>query len=98
MAEENVQAAKAEVQRLLDTSFIREVTYPEWLSNVVILKQKNGKWQMCTDFTYINKCFTKDDFPLARIDKIVDCAAASEMMALLDCFSGYHQIWLQAED
>jgi hypothetical protein len=38
MAEENVQAAKAEVQRLLDTSFIREVTYPEWLSNVVILK------------------------------------------------------------
>jgi hypothetical protein len=53
---------------------------------------------MCTDFTYINKCCTKDDFPLARIDKIVDCAAASEMMAQLDCFSGYHQIWLQAED
>jgi thiaminase len=39
-----------------------------------------------------------DDFPLARIDQIIDSAAASEMMALLDCFSGYHQIWLRTED
>jgi hypothetical protein len=28
MAEEKVEAAKAEVQRLLDAGFIREVTYP----------------------------------------------------------------------
>jgi hypothetical protein len=30
MGEGKVQAAKAEVQRLLDAGFIREVTYPEW--------------------------------------------------------------------
>jgi hypothetical protein len=29
MFEEKVEAAKAEVQRLLDAGFIREVTYPE---------------------------------------------------------------------
>jgi hypothetical protein len=38
-----VEAAKAEVQRLLDTGFIREVTYPEWLANVVMVKKKNEK-------------------------------------------------------
>jgi hypothetical protein len=38
-----VEAAKAEVQRLLDTRFIREVTYPEWLANVVMVKKKNEK-------------------------------------------------------
>jgi hypothetical protein len=53
---------------------------------------------MCIDFTDHNKCCPKDDFPLPRIDKIIDSAVASEMMALLDCFSGYHQIWLRAED
>jgi hypothetical protein len=53
---------------------------------------------MCTDFTDLNKYCPKDDFPLTRIDKIVNSAAASEMMALVDCFSGYHQIWLQPED
>jgi hypothetical protein len=32
MIEEKVEAAKAEVWRLLDAGFIREVTYPEWLA------------------------------------------------------------------
>jgi hypothetical protein len=41
---------------------------------------------MCTDFTDLNKCCSKDDFLLARIDKIVDSATRCEMMALLDCF------------
>jgi hypothetical protein len=90
MVEEKVEAAKAEVQRLLDACFIREVTYPEWLANVIMVKEKNGKWQVCTDFTDLNKCYPKDDFPLTRIDQIIDYAAASEMMALLDCFSRYH--------
>jgi hypothetical protein len=29
---------------------------------------------------------------------VVDSAASYEMMVLLDCFSGYHQIWLRKED
>jgi hypothetical protein len=35
---------------------------------------------------------------LARIDKIVDSTPGCEMMASLDCFSCYHQIWLHRED
>jgi hypothetical protein len=98
MLDEKVAAAKAEVQRLLDAGFIREVLYPSWLANVVMIKKKNDKWRMCTDFTDHNNCCPKDDFPLSRIDKMVDSAAGCETMALLDCFSGYHQIWLHKED
>jgi hypothetical protein len=53
---------------------------------------------MFTDFTDLNKCFPKDDFSLLRIDKIVDSATGCMMMALLDCFSCYHQSWLSRED
>jgi hypothetical protein len=53
---------------------------------------------MCIDFIDLNKCCPNDDLSLARIDMIVDSAAGCEMMALLDCFSGYHQIWLRKED
>jgi hypothetical protein len=63
-----------------------------------MVKKKNGKWRMCTDFTDLNKCSPKDDFLLMRIDKVVDSAAGCETMALLDCFLGYHQIWLRKED
>jgi hypothetical protein len=98
MAEEKIQEVKAEVQRVLDVGFRRGVTYPKWLSNVVMVNNKNGKCRMCIDFIDLNKCSQNDDFPLARIDQIVNFSVASEMMALLDCFSGYHQIWLQPED
>jgi hypothetical protein len=63
-----------------------------------MVKKKNGKWRMCTDFTDLNKCCPKDDFPLFRIDKVVKSAIGCETMTLLDCFSGYHQIWLYKED
>jgi hypothetical protein len=81
----------------LDVGFICEVHYPSWLVNVVMVKKKNGKWKMCTNFTDLNKSCLKDDHPLLRIDKVVDSAVGSEIMALLDCFSGYHQIWLHKD-
>jgi hypothetical protein len=92
MSDEKVATAKSEVQRLLDAGFIHEIQYPSWLANVVMVKKKNGKWKMCTYFTDLNKCCPKDDFPLSRINKVVDSTAGCETMALLDCFSGYYQI------
>jgi hypothetical protein len=92
MYEEKVNTVEVEVQRLQDTKVIREVMYPVWLDNTVQVKKKNGKWRMCMDFTDLNKACKKDDFPLERVDKVVDDAANSEMLSLLDMFSGYHQI------
>jgi hypothetical protein len=46
----------------------------------------------------LNKCCPKDDFPLSTIDNVDDSAAGCKTMVLLDCFSGYHQIYLHKED
>ena len=53
---------------------------------------------MCVDFMSLNKACPKDDFPLPRISTLVDSAANCELLSLLDCFSGYHQIWMNQED
>jgi hypothetical protein len=98
MSDEKTEAAKAEVHRLLEANFIEPVAYPMWLANVVMVQKKSGKWQMCIDFTSLNKACPKDNFPLPRIDKIVDSAAGCEVMSLLDYFSGYHQIYMKEED
>jgi hypothetical protein len=53
---------------------------------------------MYIDFMDLNKACPKDDFPLTRIEVAIDSAAGCEMMSLLDCFSGFHQLWLRADD
>jgi hypothetical protein len=53
---------------------------------------------MCIDFTDLNKACPKDEFPLPRIDSLVDAAASLELMSLLDCYLGYHQIWMKKKD
>jgi hypothetical protein len=98
MSDDKAEDARNEVKRLLSAGVIREVKYPEWLANTVMVKKSNGKWRMCIDFIDLNKACPKDEFPLPRIDSLVDAATSSELMSLLDCYSGYHQIWMKKED
>ena len=42
-AQERDKAIAEEVQKLLEADFIREVYYPDWLANVVIVKKVNEK-------------------------------------------------------
>jgi hypothetical protein len=70
MSDEKTEAAKAEVHRLLEAKFIVPIAYPTWLTNVVMVQKKSGKWRMCIDFTSLNKAWPKDNFPLPRIDKM----------------------------
>ena len=87
-----------EVKGLLGVGFIRELQYPEWLANVVVVKKKNGKWRVCIDFTDLNKSFPKDPFPLRHIEKLVNATAGHQLMSIMDTFSGYNQILMHPED
>ena len=97
-APERQKAINEEVGKLLQAGAIREVEYPEWLANVVIVKKANGKWRLCIDFTDINKACPKDSFPLPRIDLIVDATAGHELLSFMDAFSGYNQISMDPDD
>ena len=87
-----------EVRKLLEAGFIREVYYPDWLVNVVMVKKNNGKWRMCVDFTDLNRACPKDSYPLPRIDTLVDSTARHELLSFMDAFSGYKQIKMKEED
>ena len=62
---------KEETQKLLSAGHIKEIQYPEWLANVVLVKKANEKWRMCVDFTDLNKACPKDSYPLPNIDALV---------------------------
>ena len=79
-----------EVEKLLAANFIREVHYPEWLANVVLVKKTNEKWRICIDYTDLNKARPKDSFPILRIDQLVDATVGHELLSFLDAYSGYN--------
>ena len=97
-APDRQQAINEEVEKILQARAIREVEYPEWLANVVLVKRANGKWRLCIDFTDINKACPKDSFPLPRIDLIVDATAGHELLNFMDAFFGYNQISMDPDD
>jgi len=49
-----------DTQKLLSAGHIREIQYPEWLANVVLVKKAHGKWKMYVDITNLNKACCKD--------------------------------------
>ena len=97
-APERDQAVMDEVTKLLAAGFIREVHYPKWLANVVLVKKVNGKWRMCVDFTDLNRACLKDNFPLLRIDQLMDSTARHKVLTFMDAFLGYIQIRMAEED
>ena len=89
-SKEHADAIKEEVMKLKKAGAIKEVFYPEWLANTVVVKKKRGKWRVCVDFTDLNKAFPKDPFPMSRIDQLVDASVGHPWMSFLDAFQGYH--------
>ncbi|XP_073138783.1 uncharacterized protein [Henckelia pumila] len=87
-----------QVRELLEAGHVKEVQFPTWLSNVVLVPKSTGKWRMCIDFRDLNKACPKDCYPLPRIDQLVDSTSGYELLCFMDAYQGYHQIPLARED
>ena len=63
-----------------------------------MVKKATGKWQICINYTDLNKTCPKDSYPLSMIDRLVDATSGFGMMSFMDAFSGYNQICMAKED
>ena len=95
---ERQKAINEDVNKLLQAKAIREVEYPDWLANVVLVKKANSKWRLCIDFTDVNRACLKDSFPLPQINLIVDATTGHDLLSFMDAFSGYNQIRMDPGD
>ncbi|XP_070005576.1 uncharacterized protein [Nicotiana sylvestris] len=83
---------KDDVTKLLKIGSIREVKYPKWQANVVVVPKKGNKLRMCVEYKDLNKVCPKDSFPLFNIDCLIYAMAGHETLTFLDGYSGYNQI------
>lgn len=82
----HTDAVKEEVNNLKKVRDIKEVFYPKWLANTVVVEKKIGKWRVCVDFANLNKAFPKDPFPVPKIEQLVDATFGHLWMNFLDAF------------
>ena len=86
-----------QVQELLRKSLIRESLSP-CVVLAILVPKKNGEWRMCIDYRAINMITIKYQFPLPRIDDLMDCLSGAQYFMKIDLKSGSHQIWIQEGD
>jgi subtilisin-like proprotein convertase family protein len=43
---EEIEEVKGEVRKMLDAGYIRPHRYIEWISNVVLMERKDGRWRI----------------------------------------------------
>ncbi|KAM2504749.1 hypothetical protein PS1_038639 [Malus domestica] len=104
---ERYEAMKAKVEKLKGIGFVREVNYPTWVANVVLVKKNPTKkslllekvlWRICVDYTDLHKGCPNDSFPLPLIDRLIDSTAGCELLSFMDAYSRYNQILMYPPD
>ena len=83
---------------MYDARIIVPVRYSDWVSNLVSTRKKIGEIRLCLDFRNLNKASLKDNYPLPKMDHVLQRVVGSKRISLLDGFSGYNQILVHPDD
>ena len=65
---------------------------------MVPVRKKNSDIRLCFDFRNLNKSSEKDNYLVPPMEQILQNVSGSEILSLLDGFSGYNQILVSPDD
>ena len=64
----------------------------------MVVRKKTGEIRLCIDFSNLNRASLKDNYPLPKMEHILQRVVGSKRISLLDGFSGYNQVLVLPED
>jgi hypothetical protein len=87
-----------EVKKLLDVKIIVPLRYFDWIENLVPMRKKNGEIKLCVDFRNLNRCSQKDNYPLPKMEHILQRVVRSSRLSMIDGFSRYNKVVFHPDD
>lgn len=61
-------------------------------------QEKNGEIRLCVDFRNLSKASLKDNYPLPKMDYILQKVVGFARMSMMDGFFGYNQVVVHPKD
>ena len=70
----------------------------KWVDNLVDVRNKNGEIKICVDFINLNKLSLKYNYPLPKMDHILQKLVGAKRIYTINGFLGYNQIKVLPKD
>ena len=86
------------MRKILQAKIIVPLRYLEWVANLVLVRKRNGEIRLCVDVRNLNKASLKDNYPLPKMDYILQKVVGSIRISMMDGFSGYNQVAVHPDD
>jgi hypothetical protein len=93
-----LEEVKKEIEKMLEAGFIRLCRYAEWISTIVPVRKKDGRWRVCVDFRDLNRATPKDEYPMPVAETLINIAAGNKILSFMDGNASYNQIFMAPYD
>lgn len=75
-----------------DARIIKLIRHSSWVSNLVLVRKKNGNIRLCVDFRNLNISSLKDNYGLPNMEAMLQRVTCLELMSMMDGVSSYNQV------
>ena len=83
---------------LLKAKIIIPLRYSKWIANLVVVRKINREIRLCVDFRNLNKCSKKYNYPLPKMEHLLQRVSGASVMSFLNGFSEYNQVAMHPND
>jgi hypothetical protein len=89
--------SRHQIQEIIQKGHIIPSSSP-CISPIVVVQKKDGTWQLCIDYRALNKITVKNQYPIPRIDDLLDQLKGGNFFSKIDLKSGSHQVPIKPMD
>ncbi len=90
------QAIEEKIQQMLKLGVI-ELSRSPWSSPIVLVPKPDGTLRFCNNFRRLNEVSEFDEYPMPRVDELLDRLGRARYISTLDLTKGYWQVPLSEE-